>query len=333
MEFISEMNMEGISKERVCEILMLSSRRVRRWKRSFSETGSLEDLRKGPSIPRNKLNSGEIQEIAAMAADQKYSDLSHRELSIRAQDEKRVFASKSTFYRVLKALGLIGKQESRTGEKKKVPAPKIKDIANAPNRVWSWDFTYVWTGGEWIYLLCILDVYSRRLMSWVVTRSMTDDVAIDLWEDTLHHYGQANPAERPVPLWSFSDHGSQMTSNDTKKFFKGMKIPLVYARYKVPEDNAIHESFHKTLKHDKTTGYYYWKVASVEDLIAYMKKFEVFYNSIKTHSGIGDVTPDQMHKGLANVIWKKRRAGWKKAIKEREENNRKENLEKEKKAA
>lgn len=331
IKFIDEMSMHKMSKERVCEILRISSRRVRRWKRKFSETGSFEERKKGGAIPRNKLNACEIREIAAMAADEKYSNLSHRELSIRAQDEKRVFASKATFYRVLKALGLIGKQTNRTGEKKKVPAPKIRDVANAPNRVWSWDFTYVWTGMEWIYLLCILDVHSRRLMSWVVTRSMTDDVAIELWNNTLHHYGLFDPAQRPVPLWSFSDHGSQMTSKDTKKFFKGMKIPLVYARYKVPEDNAIHESFHKTLKHDKTMGFYYWKVASVEDLISYMKDFEVFYNSKKTHSGIGDVTPNQKYNGLANAIRKKRNTGWKKAIKTREENNRREQLKKSKK--
>ena len=174
-------------------------------------------------------------------------------------------------------------------------------------------------------------------MSWRVTRVMTDDVAIQLWEDTLHHYKLFDPAVRPVPLWSFSDHGPQMTSGDTKKFFKDMKIPMAYSRYKVPEDNGIHESFHKTLKHDKNMGYYYWKVASEDDLEAYMRDFAPYYNANRTHSGIGDVTPDQMHQGLANDIQRKRRKNWQKAITKRQAANRKanklRNLRKEKRAA
>jgi len=325
VKFIDAMKEEGFSREWVCDVLLIPSRRVRRWKDNFADSGDYQDRRRGPGVPHNRLNKNETDEIAAMAENEKYSGLSHRELAIRAQDEKRVFASKSSFYRVMKALGLIGKRQVRRSRKEKVAAPKIGDVADEPNRVWSWDFTYVWTGTEWIYLICILDVYSRRLMSWLVTRVMTDDVAIQLWEDTLHQYGLFDPAARPIPLWSFSDHGPQMTSADTTKFFKDMEIPMAYSRYRVPEDNAIHESFHKTLKHDKNMGYYYWKVASEEDLEGYMQNFAVYYNTNRTHSGIGDVTPDQMHRGLANDIQQKRRNSWKQAIAKREEKNKRTN--------
>jgi len=328
VEFIGEMKEEGLSRERTCAVLMLPTRRVRRWRENFAERGTFEDLRSGPAVPYNKLNESEIQEIDAMSGDEKYSDLSHRELAIKAQDEKRVFASKSTFYRRLKALGRMAAQKARKSLKKKIPAPKIKEIATAPNRVWSWDFTYVWTGVEWIYLICILDVYSRKLMSWLVTRVMTDDVAIELWEDTLHRCGLFDPDSRPVPLWSFSDHGSQMTSKDTKKFFKEADIPMAYARYNVPEDNGIHESFHKTMKHDKNMGFYFWKVSSEYDLVAYMEDFEPYYNTRRYHSGIGDVTPDQMYNGTANDIKRKRREEWDKAIKKRQKNNRKQGFKK-----
>jgi putative transposase len=331
VKFIDEMKTDGISRERVCTVLMVPSRRVRRWRENFAERGSFEDLRSGPAVPYNKLNESENREIDAMSGDAKYSELSHRELAIRAQDEKRVFASKSTFYRRLKALGRMAVRKARRGRKKKAAAPKIKETATAPNRVWSWDFTYVWTGVEWIYLICILDVYSRKLMSWLVTRVMTDDVAIELWEDTLHRYGLFDPNSRPVPLWSFSDHGSQMTSKDTKKFFKEAGIPMAYARYNVPEDNGIHESFHKTMKHDKNMEFYFWKVSSEDDLIAYMEDFDPYYNTKRNHSGIGDVTPEQMHNGTANDIKRKRREGWDKAIRKRQVNNKKQNLKKSKK--
>lgn len=323
MEYIDEMKATGISREQLCEILMINTRRVRRWRQNFVKQGNYADCRKGPTISYNKLNEHEIHEITIMAKDDKYSNLSHRELAIRGNDEKRVFASKSTFYRILRDLGLIFSRNTRKSAKKKVPAPKIKEIADVPNRVWSWDFTYVWTGTEWIYLLCILDVFSRKLMNWIVTRTMTDDVALQLWNDTLCHYELFDPESRPVPLWSFSDHGSQMTSKDTKKFFEGMDIPMVYARYNVPEDNGIHESFHKTLKHDKNMGYYYWKVSSVDNLNVYMTDFELYYNDNRVHSGIGDVTPNQMYYGLANDIKLKRRVLWEGAIKKRIENNRK----------
>jgi len=325
------MKEERFVRERTCAVLMVSPRRVRRWRENFAERGNFEDRRSGPAVPYNKLNESEIQEIDAMSSDEKYSELSHRELAIKAQDEKRVYASKSTFYRRLKALGRMAAQKVRRGCKKKFTALKIKEIATVINRIWTWDFTYVWTGYEWIYLICILDVYSRKLMSWRVTREMTDDVALELWEDTLHRYELFDPDARPVPLWSFSDHGSQMTSKDTKKFFKDAGIPMAYARYNVPEDNGIHESFHKTMKHDKNMGFYFWKVSSEDDLIAYMEYLEPYYNTKRNHSGIGDVTPEQMYDGTANDIKRKRREGWGKAITERQKNNKKQDSKQSKK--
>ena len=59
-----------------------------------------------------------------------------------------------------------------------------------------------------------------------------------------------------------------------------------------------------------------------------METFAIHYNTNRTHSGIGDVTPEQMYNGLANDIQRKRRKGWDKAIRERQKNNKKNKLHK-----
>ena len=309
-KFLEERKKAGFSIEDTCRILQVNSRRLRRWKELEVERGSMEDMRQGPKNPLNRLTLREITWITSMGVDAKYSHLSYREACIKARELDIVHASFSSFYRVWKSLGLINGCFRKSGHvsNRKVPAPKIKEIANCPNRVWSWDFTYVWTGSSWLYLLCILDVYSRRLMSWKVCERMTDDVAIELWDETLLRYNLFLESFRPCQLISFSDHGSQMTSNDTKDFFEKMKIPMEYARYKVPEDNSIHESFHKTLKHDKNFEYYFWKVSSKVELEVYMENMEKIYNYERYHSSLGYTTPNQMYMGESQKIIAKREA-------------------------
>ena len=155
--------------------------------------------------------------------------------------------------------------------------------APAPNRKWVADFTYLWTGEGWLYVAVVLDLYSRRVVGWSMSASMTAELVMNALMMAVWRRGK--PSE---PL-HHSDRGSQYTSEQCQRLMAEHGIVCSLSRSGNVWDNAAMESFFSTLKTERRAGKVFRsRDAARADVFDYIKQF---YNPRRRHSTLGYVSP------------------------------------------
>jgi putative transposase len=156
------------------------------------------------------------------------------------------------------------------------------------NRAWVADLTYIPTEDGWLYLACILDLGSRRVVGW----SMSDRMKAKLVTDALT---MAYWRRKPAPgLIMHSDRGVQYASDEHRKLLDRYRMVQSMSRSGNCWDNAPMESFFKTLKVEWVNRLRYaTRTQARLDLIAWI---EGFYNAQRLHSSIGYRAPTAFEK-------------------------------------
>jgi putative transposase len=155
--------------------------------------------------------------------------------------------------------------------------------APAPNRKWVADFTYIWTAEGWLYVAAVLDLYSRRIVGWSMSSTMTADLATDALVMAVWRRG------KPRELLHHSDRGSQYTSEKCQRLMVEHGIQCSLSRSGNVWDNAAMESFFSTLKTERTANKLYRsRDAARADVFDYIERF---YNNRRRHSKLGYVSP------------------------------------------
>ena len=158
------------------------------------------------------------------------------------------------------------------------------------NQAWVADITYVATGEGWLYLACVMDLASRRIVGW----SMSERISADLVCQALKSaYWQRKPA---AGLIMHSDRGSQYASTSYRQLIKDYRMSQSMSRRANCWDNAAMESFFKTLKVEHTHLLRYDTRALAKlDIVDWI---EGFYNHKRMHSSIGYKTPVAVESSL-----------------------------------
>lgn len=156
--------------------------------------------------------------------------------------------------------------------------------ADAPNRIWISDITYIYTSEKWMYLATVMDTYNREIIGWELRDSLQDDLVINALKKALYHR-KSSPG-----LTFHSDRGSQYASNDFRKLIKAHKIKQSMSRKGDCYDNAMMESFFKTLKTELIYPYPTFKTAK-EARMSLFYYIECFYNRVRKHSALGYMAP------------------------------------------
>lgn len=152
-----------------------------------------------------------------------------------------------------------------------------------PNTAWVSDITYLWTREGWLYLVVILDLFSRRIVGWALHDRITRQLALEALAMALR-CRQARGG-----LMHHSDRGSQYASTDYQAMLAAHGITCSMSRRGNCWDNAVAESFFSTFKielaheADWTTH-----AAARADVSEYI---EIFYNTQRRHSALGYVSP------------------------------------------
>ena len=283
-----------------CDILQLDLKRYQRWLRLLKDKGRYSDGKPGPKNPPHGLMAKERKKIVEMAKDDKYLDLSHRQLAIVASENGELEASPSSFYRIMKKEQLM---ENRERIPKKAPQKRPEIKPKGSNEIWSWDLTYIALGPIFVYLFAIIDVYSRKIVGWHLGLNATVDSMKKAWDNALTSEGLLDVIGAPKMPLALSDHGVQMAKKSARQFFKDLGIKQLFARYQTPKDNAWIESWFRILKYDWLR---YKDCVSFEQLKDIISKFIYIYNYKRYHGSIGYVTPEQKHTGQADNILKAR---------------------------
>ena len=162
------------------------------------------------------------------------------------------------------------------------------------DQLWVADITYIRLRYEFIYLAVILDACSRRVVGWALGRSLEDEL-------TLQALHRALEQRRPAPgLLHHSDRGVQYASRDYTTLLQAHGITISMSRKGNPYDNAIAESFMKTLKYEQVYREDYQDYEALRQAHPSMRRFlEQVYNEKRLHSSLGYLPPVEFERALA----------------------------------
>jgi putative transposase len=165
--------------------------------------------------------------------------------------------------------------------------------APAPNRKWIADFTYIWTAEGWLYAAAVIDLFSRRVVGWSMSATMTAHLVTDALIMAIWRRG------RPDALLHHSDRGSQYTSEQFQRLMADHGVTCSMSRSGNVWDNAAMESFFSSFKTERTARKVYrTRDEAKSDVFDYIERF---YNPKRRHSTIGYMSPVEfeMQAGLA----------------------------------
>jgi transposase InsO family protein len=159
------------------------------------------------------------------------------------------------------------------------------------DQLWVADITYIRLRAEFVYLAVILDACSRRVIGWTLGRSLENDLALEALRRALEQ-------RRPAPgLVHHSDRGVQYASREYTALLGARGITISMSRKGNPYDNALAESFMKTLKYEQV---YREDYEDLREAHASIPRFlEQVYNEKRLHSALGYLPPVEFERALA----------------------------------
>lgn len=207
----------------------------------------------------------------------------YRRLTYMMIDEDVVYCSPSTVYRILKHAGLLNKwnqiKSSSKGSGYKQPI--------VPHQQWHTDIKFVNFKGSFLFLISVIDGYSRYIVHHELRSSMQE---LDV-QETVQKALDKFPDYKPRII---TDNGSQYISRDFAHFIKFAGLEHVRISVKYPQSNGKIERFHRTIQNEcirKTA------LLSIGDAQQQIQEFVEYYNRKRLHSSLYYLTPEDYLEG------------------------------------
>ena len=304
-ELIEAVEGAPFSALQACRVLELNPDRFYQWR----ARESLIDKPPLAKLTPHKLLKEEQEEIVRYALE--YPEQRHRELWYNLDREEKLHVSPSSVYRVLKSEDLVLPHVFGKPHREKVkPDPK------GPHEDWMVDITYIPIQAIDWYLIVLLDVYSRYIVGWELSSSMT-------WRDVqrvidfgMEDWGLRDSHAKPR---LHNDNGSQLKAKKLRQWLREMGVLQDFSRPKVPEDLAVLERFMRTVKQGEVYPGEYVDQYEARDGIS---QFIGYYNHRRPHQSLGYVTPYDMLTGKAEEVIQRRKERHIAAQKRRKEVNK-----------
>lgn len=156
-----------------------------------------------------------------------------------------------------------------------------------PNKVWVTDITYIRTLQGWVYLACVMDLFSRKIVGWSISDNMKKELPLEALQ-------RAIITRQPLEgLIHHSDRGSQYCSHEYTSLLEKNKAQISMSRKGNPYDNACIESFHATIKKELVYRRRFETKAEAEKAI---NSYIFRYNERRKHSTLGYYSPNQFER-------------------------------------
>jgi transposase InsO family protein len=211
----------------------------------------------------------------------------YRRLTYMMLDGDVAAVSPSSVWRVLGQAGLLGKWNGK-------PTKKGTGFhqPSAPHRHWHIDVSYINISGTFYYLCSVLDGYSRSIVHWDLRASMTEAEIEIILEGAKEKHPEATPR-------IISDNGPQFLARDFKEFIRISGMTHVRTSPYYPQSNGKLERWHKSLKSECIRP---GTPLTPEDANRLIQQYVDHYNTVRLHSAIGFVTPQDMLAGRQTEI-------------------------------
>jgi transposase InsO family protein len=156
-------------------------------------------------------------------------------------------------------------------------------VVRQPNQVWATDATCVLTGQGWLYLVAVLDLFSRRVIGWAMSQLLDAPLVITALRMALNQHRHSQS------LIVHSDRGSQFASAAYRHILAQHGLSASMSRKGNCYDNAFIESFFSTLKYELVYHHRFSNFAHARTAI--FDYIETFYNRIRLHSSLAYQSP------------------------------------------
>jgi putative transposase len=253
--------------------------------------------RQGPPCARpprrpslRALSAEECVAVLDALHEPRFVDLAPAEVYATLLDEGRYLCSQRTMYRVL-ARHHEGRERRDQLRHPRYAAPEL--LARRPNELWSWDITKLLGPAKWtyFYLYVMLDVFSRYVVGWMVAHGESATLAERFIRETCVPQGIGRDH-----LTIHADRGPAMTSKPVALLLADLGVTKTHARPHMSNDNPFSEAQFKTLKYRSA---FPERFGSIQDARAHCHVFFPWYNAEHRHSGLGLLTPRDVHSGAA----------------------------------
>ena len=268
------------SISRLCKVLGVTRQGFHAWRR------------RGPSL--RQLGDAELKRLIVQIYDGSLQTYGAPRVQLDLRDDHDVRVGRKRVARLMRELGIEGvsrrgkKPRTTVSDEKAPPAPDLVErrfVADAPNRLWLADITYVETLEGYLFLAIVMEMFSRKIVGW----SMRDDLKAELVVDAL---AMAVTRRRPAPgLVHHSDRGSQYTSLAFGKTLRESGLLQSIGRRGHAGDNAACESCISTLKEEWIKRHRYQSRDQAR--LSIFRYIETFYNRRRRHSSLGGISPDE----------------------------------------
>src|SRR6266704_1443187 len=243
--------------------------------------------------PARALRPAEREVILSRLHEERFQDRSPAAVYATLLDEGEYHCSIRTMYRLLEQRG---ESRERRDQLLHPPYQKPELMAAAPNQLWSWDITKLLGPVKWtyFYLYVILDVFSRYVTGWMVAYRESAELAKRLIEESCK-----KQRIQPAQLTLHADRGTSMRSKPVAFLLAYLGVTKTHSRPHVSNDNPFSEAQFKTLKYRPS---FPERFGSIQDARAYCHVFFPWYNTEHHHSGLGLLTPADVHHGVAEQL-------------------------------
>jgi putative transposase len=243
--------------------------------------------------PARALSAAERQGILDLLHADRFADQAPHEVYATLLDEGVYHCSIRTMYRILDTHAEV---KERRNQLRHPVYQKPELLATAPNQVWSWDITKLLGPAKWsyFYLYVILDIFSRYVVGWMVAQAEAAALAERLISETCdkQHIEQGQ-------LTIHADRGSSMTSKPVAFLLADLGVTKTHSRPHTSDDNPYSEAQFKTLKYRPD---FPERFGAIEDARGFCQGFFPWYNTEHRHTGIGLLTPEMLHHGVADKV-------------------------------
>lgn len=220
----------------------------------------------------------------------KYPFKGSRRICSALGDIQGVRVSRDRVRRLMGIMGLRGlsslPKTTRAGEGHTIYPYLLRgEKIERANQVWAADITYISMSKGFLYLVAVMDWYSRKVLSYRLSNTMDTEFCVEAVKDALDHYG--------TPGIFNTDQGSQFTSRVFTEVLKKNNIRISMDGKRSWVDNVFIERLWRSLKYEEVYLKAYDSVRCAKEGIG---GWIDFYNRRRRHTGIGKLTPDEVYR-------------------------------------
>lgn len=206
-------------------------------------------------------------------------------------NKKGIFTSKNRVARLMQKMKLQAKTYKRKkGNYRKISENLLKENllnqnfkSNKKNEIWAGDITYIPLQNKYIYLASFLDICTRKVVGWHVSRKIDEELVLKAFRNSIVR-------EKDLKgLIIHTDRGSQYTSKRYQNEVREIGAVSSMSRAGNPYDNALMESFYKTLKTELLINGSFETEEEAKNAI--FEYIEIYYNRQRLHSSLGYLSP------------------------------------------